>query len=102
MKDTKHMRLGKLDFNKALKISPQPRGYGKYIATLPNRKPIEQLNDDDLIFWMFFERDGIIAMRNANEEHKLDKEIRSAEERYEMYLNAVKDRMRKGGKAHER
>lgn len=64
------------------------------------RKPIEELSDDDLIFWMLFERDGIIAMRNANEEHKLDKEIQSAEERYESYLNAVKDRMRKGGKRH--
>ena len=76
--------------------------YGKVESTLPNRKPIEELNDDDLIFWMLFERDGITAMRNANEGHRLDKEIQSAEERYESYLNAVKDRMRKGGKAHER
>ena len=64
------------------------------------RKPIEQLNDDDLVFWMFYERDGIIAMRNANENGRLDKEIHAAQDRYEEYLNAVKDRMRKGGKRH--
>ena len=64
------------------------------------RKPIEEMSDDDLIFWLFFERDGITAMRNANEGGRLDKEIRSAEERYIAYLYAVKDRMRKGGKRH--
>ena len=64
------------------------------------RKPIEELSDDDLIFWLFFERDGLIAMRNANEGNKLNKEIHAAEERFEAYLNAVKDRMRKGGKRH--
>ena len=64
------------------------------------RKPIEELNDDDLVFWMFYERDGIIAMRNANENGRLDNEIHAAEERYFEYLNAVKDRMRKGGKRH--
>ena len=68
----------------------------------PDRKtkPIDKLSDDDLVFWMFYERDGLIAMRNANENGRLDKEIHSAEERYEAYLNAVKDRMRKGGKRH--
>ena len=94
-----HMKLMQLD-NKVRKISPQPRGYGKYMASLPNRKPIEELSDDDLVFWMFFERDGLIAMRNANEGNKLDNEIHAAEERFESYLNAVKDRMRKGGKRH--
>ena len=87
-----------LEINKKHEISRQPRGYGKYMASLPNRKPIEELNDDDLIFWMFFERDGLVAMRNANEGNKLDNEIHAAEERFESYLNAVKDRMRKGGK----
>ena len=72
--------------------------YG-YMAS-PERKPIEKLSDDDLVFWMFYERDGLIAMRNANENGRLDKEIHSAEERYFAYLNAVKDRMRKGGKRH--
>ena len=65
-------------------------------------KPIEKMNDDELIFWMLFERDGMTAMRNANEDNRLDKEIQSAEERYESYLNAVKDRMRKGGKPNAR
>ena len=66
----------------------------------PDRKtkPIDKLSDDDLVFWMFYERDGLIAMRNANENGRLDKEIHAAEERFESYLNAVKDRMRKGGK----
>ena len=73
--------------------------YG-FMCNPESRKPIEQLNDDDLVFWMFYERDGIIAMRNANEGGRLDKEIHSAEERYFAYLNAVKDRMRKGGKRH--
>ena len=62
--------------------------------------PTEELSDDDLVFWMFYERDGLIAMRNANENGRLDKEIHSAQERYEKCLNAVKDRMRKGGKRH--
>ena len=66
----------------------------------PERKPIEKLSDDDLVFWMFYERDGLIAMRNANENGRLDKEIHAAQDRYEEYLNAVKDRMRKGGKRH--
>ncbi|MBR5990930.1 MAG: hypothetical protein IK034_03750 [Bacilli bacterium] len=66
----------------------------------PERKPIDKLSDDDLIFWLFFERDGITAMRNANEGGRLDKEIQAAEERYSSYLYAVKDRMRKGGKRH--
>ena len=73
--------------------------YG-FMANPEPRKPIEKLSDDDLIFWMFYERDGLIAMRNANENGRLDKEIHSAEERYFAYLNAVKDRMRKGGKRH--
>ena len=73
--------------------------YG-YMALTEPRKPVEKMNDDDLVFWMFYERDGIIAMRNANENGRLDKEIHSAEERYFEYLNAVKDRMRKGGKRH--
>lgn len=59
---------------------------------------ISAMNDDELIFWMLFERDGMTAMRNANEGGRLDKEIQSAEERYSSYLCAVKDRMRKGGK----
>ena len=67
---------------------------------MSQRKPIEEMSDDDLIFWLFFERDGITAMRNANEGGRLDKEIQSAEERYCAYLYAVKDRMRKGGKCH--
>ncbi len=66
-----------------------------------NRKPIEELNDDDLIFWMLFTRDGIVAMRNADAE-RLKEAIKSEEQEYEKLVNAVKDRMRKGGKAHER
>ena len=73
--------------------------YG-YMSLTEPRKPVEKMNDDDLVFWMFYERDGIIAMRNANENGRLDKEIHAAEERYFEYLNAVKDRMRKGGKRH--
>ena len=66
----------------------------------PERKPIDKLSDDDLVFWMFYERDGLNDMRNANENSRLDKEIHAAQDRYEEYLNAGMDRMRKGGKRH--
>ena len=69
--------------------------------TSPNRPPIEKMNDDELIFWMLFTRDGIVAMRNADAE-RLKEAIKSEEQEYEKLVNAVKDRMRKGGKTHER
>jgi len=65
----------------------------------PNRPPIEKMDDDQLIFWMLFTRDGITAMRNADCE-RLKEAIRGEEQEYEKLVNAVKDRMRKGGKAH--
>ena len=63
------------------------------------KKPIEEMDDDELIFWMLFTRDGIVAMRNANEEGRLNDAIRGEEKEYENLLDAVKDRMRKGGKS---
>lgn len=71
-----------------------------------NRKPIEKMNDDELIFWMLFERDAMIALRNflgdCPEKNKeaLELDINETESRYKDYLAAIKDRMRKGGKSH--
>lgn len=67
------------------------------MANYPNRPPIEKMSDDELIFWMLFTRDGIVAMRNADAE-RLKEAIRGEEQEYEKLVNAVKDRMRKGGK----
>lgn len=70
----------------------------------PNRKPIEKMNDDELIFWMLFERDGMIALRNVvdgcpeSRKKELELDINEVESRYKDYLAAIKDRMRKGGK----
>ena len=74
----------------------------------PNRKPIEEMNDDELIFWMLFERDAMTALRNflgdCTEKNKeaLELDINETESRYEKYLAAIKDRMRKGGKPNAR
>ena len=68
--------------------------------TYPNRPPIDKMDDDQLIFWMLFTRDGITAMRNANEEGRLNDAIRAEEDEYTKLVTEVKDRMRKGGKAH--
>ena len=71
-----------------------------------NRKPIDKMNDDELIFWMLFERDAMIALRNflgdCPEKNKeaLELDINETESRYKDYLSAIKDRMRKGGKSH--
>ena len=65
----------------------------------PNRPPIDHMDDDELIFWMLFTRDGITDMRNADAE-RLKEAVRSEEQEYEKLVNAVKDRMRKGGKRH--
>ena len=67
--------------------------------TYPNRPTIDKMDDDELIFWMLFTRDGITAMRNADAE-RLKEAIRSEEQEYEKLVNAIKDRMRKGGKRH--
>ena len=67
------------------------------MTNYPNRPPIEKMSDDELIFWMLFTRDGIVAMRNADAE-RLKEAIRGEEQEYEKLVNAVKDRMRKGGK----
>ena len=67
------------------------------MANHPNRPPIEKMTDDELIFWMLFTRDGIVAMRNADAE-RLKEAIKGEEQEYEKLVNAVKDRMRKGGK----
>ena len=102
------MQQDQIDSNKVYKISQQPRGDGKYVASLPNRKPIEEMNDDEIIFWMLFERDAMIALRNflgdCPEKNKeaLELDINETESRYEDYLAAIKDRMRKGGKPNAR
>ena len=73
---------------------------------LPNRKPIKEMNDDDLIFWLLFDRDSLISLRNwqidcpKGRQESLKKDILDAEERFEELLAEVKDRMRKGGKRH--
>ena len=67
------------------------------MTNYPNRPPIEKMTDDELIFWMLFTRDGIVAMRNADAE-RLKEAIKGEEQEYEKLVNAVKDRMRKGGK----
>ena len=73
---------------------------------IPNRKTIEKMNDDELIFWMLFERDAMTALRNfvddcpESRKEELELDINEAESKYEEYLAAIKDRMRKGGKCH--
>ena len=73
---------------------------------LPNRKPIEKMDDDELIFWMLFDRDAMIALRNflfdcpEGKKEDLEKDINETESRFKDYLAAIKDRMRKGGKRH--
>ncbi len=57
---------------------------------------IKELSDDALIFWMLFTRDGLVAMRNADE-HRLKDEIASEEKALEELLVEIKRRM-KGGK----
>ena len=64
------------------------------MTNYPNRPPIEKMSDDELIFWMLFTRDGIVAMSNADAE-RLKEAINSEEQEYERLVNAVKDRMRK-------
>ena len=70
------------------------------------RKPIEKMDDDELIYWMLFERDAMIALRNfvddcpESRKEELELDINEAESKYEEYLAAIKDRMRKGGKCH--
>ena len=66
------------------------------MTNYPNRPPIEKMDDDELIFWMLFTRDGIVAMRNADAE-RLKKEISEEEALYERYILEIKRRM-KGGK----
>ena len=76
---------------------------------------ISAMNDDDLIFWTLFTRDGIVAMRNADAD-RLQKEISEEEAVYEQMILEIKRRMsyarkvklmsaygemmRKGGKCH--
>ncbi len=57
---------------------------------------IATMNDDDLIFWALFTRDGIVAMRNADAS-RLHKEISEEEAVYEQMILEIKRRM-KGGK----
>ena len=66
------------------------------MTNYPNRPTIEKMTDDELIFWMLFTRDGIVAMRNADAE-RLKKEISEEEALYERYIREIKRRM-KGGK----
>lgn len=74
--------------------------YGKNV---PHKKP-KELSDDDLIFWLFYRRDALIALRNWQLDcpperiEALKNDILDAQERYEELLAEVKDRMRKGGK----
>ena len=73
---------------------------------LPNRKPIKEMNDDDLIFWLLFDRDSLISLRNwqidcpKERRESLKKDILDTQQRVEELLAEVKDRMRKGGKRH--
>ena len=68
------------------------------------RKPIEKMDNDELIFWTFFERDAMVALRNflpdcpEAKKEALELDINETESRYKDYLAAIKDRMRKGGK----
>ncbi len=67
-------------------------------------QPVKKLSDDDLIFWLFYRRDGLIALRNWQLDcpperiESLKKDILDAQKRFEELLAEVKDRMRKGGK----
>ena len=62
------------------------------MTNYPNRPTIEKMTDDELIFWMLFTRDGIVAMRNADAE-RLKKEISEEEALYERYIREIKRRM---------
>ena len=53
---------------------------------------ISTMNDDDLIFWALFTRDGIVAMRNADAS-RLHKEISEEEAVYELMILEIKRRM---------
>lgn len=53
---------------------------------------ISAMNDDDLIFWALFTRDGIVAMRNADAS-RLHKEISEEEAVYEQLILEIKRRM---------
>ena len=53
---------------------------------------ISAMNDDDLIFWALFTRDGIVAMRNADAS-RLHKEISEEEAVYEQMILEIKRRM---------
>jgi len=67
-------------------------------------QPAKKLSDDDLMFWLFYRRDGLIALRNwqyscpPERIESLKKDILDAQECFEELLAEVKDRMRKGGK----
>ena len=67
-------------------------------------QPVKKLSDDDLIFWLFYRRDGLIALRNWQLDcpperiESLKKDILDSQEGFEELLAEVKDRMRKGGK----
>ena len=69
-------------------------------------QPTKKMSDDDLIFWLFYRRDGLIALQNwqndcpKERQESLKKDILDAQSRYEELLAEVKDRMRKGGKRH--
>ena len=67
-------------------------------------QPAKKLSDDDLIFWLFYRRDGLIALRNWQLDcpperiESLKKDILDTQKQFEELLSEVKDRMRKGGK----
>ena len=67
-------------------------------------QPAKKLSDDDLIFWLFYRRDGLIALRNWQLDcpperiESLKKDILDTQKCFEELLSEVKDRMRKGGK----
>ena len=67
-------------------------------------QPVKKLSDDDLIFWLFYRRDGLIALRNWQLDcpperiESLIKDILDTQKKFEELLAEVKDRMRKGGK----
>ena len=69
-------------------------------------QPAKKLSDDDLIFWLFYRRDGLIALRNWQLDclperiESLKKDILDTQKQFEELLSEVKDRMRKGGKRH--
>ena len=54
---------------------------------------IGAMNDDDLIFWALFTRDGIVAMRNADAS-RLHNEISEEEAVYEQMILEIKRRMK--------